>query len=104
MTEITDCLDTSHYKNYLLGIALRKQSLWKRFWRHLRPAGFLCRYNCAEKNQKLLLLQEFNITPITFFKLLLRLVILGYVIILFREKISAIIMLLDGIGLMRAAK
>jgi len=49
-------------------------------------------------------LQEFNITPITFFKLLLRLAILGYVIILFREKISAIIMLLDGIGLMRAAK
>lgn len=43
---------------------------------------------------------KINITHITLFNLLLALPILGYVIILFRESIGAIVMLWGGIGLM----
>ena len=43
---------------------------------------------------------KMNITHITLFNLLLALPLFGYVIILFRESIGAIVMLWGGIGLM----
>jgi hypothetical protein len=43
---------------------------------------------------------KMNITHITLFNLVLALPLLGYVIILFRENIGAIVMLCGGIGLM----
>ena len=43
---------------------------------------------------------KMNITHITLFNLLLALPILGYIIIIYRESMGAIVMLLGGIGLM----
>lgn len=43
---------------------------------------------------------KMNITHITLFNLLLALPLFGYVIILFRESIGAIVMLSGGIGLL----
>ncbi|KAA9040616.1 hypothetical protein FW778_00815 [Ginsengibacter hankyongi] len=45
-------------------------------------------------------IMKMNFTHITLFNLLLALPLLGYVIVLFRENIGAIVMLLGGIALM----